>query len=291
MIRIEIKNKAKSVSAVNRRLFSQILILYFCVLLFSLLLTHIGYMVINIRFLLDLSPEWLISLPTTPYTQAIVKVLSTLLSAPIFLLLYKIIYFSPDNKDDKIDFHKAMLSIKDKDFLIKALALGIIMCVFTVPFEMLSNITNLYTKMHEPDFPWPQYILIPLIFSAISFVLSFLVELLYCIGALYPEKSVIWITIKSVKVILKNFFDYIVFVLSFLPWFLIELAGVILLAIFAKNFEDTYTLSAMALVVVSPIMMGIGFYFWPYFNAAKAIFCKELISNPPSLSDGGLPRF
>ena len=25
------------------------------------------------------------------------------------------------------------------------------------------------------------------------------------------------------------------------------------------------------------VMMGVGFYFWPYYHAAKAIFCKELM--------------
>ena len=170
-----------------------------------------------------------------------------------------------------------MYWIKDKRFLKKSFELGIIMCLFTVPFEMSGNIIKQYRKLYHTNVPWPWYIIIPLIFFMISIVMSLLLDLIYCIANLYSKKSAIWVTITSVKVIIKNFFDYIVFVLSFLPWFSIELVGMILLAILAPNLQGTYTLSMLYLVFVTPIMMGIGFYFWPYYNVAKAIFCKELV--------------
>jgi hypothetical protein len=273
MERIEIKRQAKLLVSANRRFFTQILVLYFCVLLFTVLVTYIGH---YNRFLFGLSPEWLIGLPTTLYTRTIIKILSALLSAPVLLLLNKAVYCQLDHKEHKLNFHSTVHWVKDRDFLLKSLALGVIICLFMVPFDFIGGLVSEYAKIHYTVFPWPWYKVIPLLASVISIILAFLVDLLYCIAGLYPKKSVGWVLATSIKVVVKNFFDYIVFVLSFLLWFLIELAGMIFIYLLAKNLEDSYTLLALCLLFVSPLMMGVGFYFWPYYNAAKAIFCKEL---------------
>jgi hypothetical protein len=270
--RIEIKRQAKQITAAHRRLFTQMLLIYFCILLFSLLITFVGSYG---RFLFNLSPQWLVGLLTTPYTRAIVNILSILLSAPAFLLLNKATYSLLDHKNSTMDFHTVALWIKDKGFLKKALSLGIILCVFTVPVELLGSLLSEYIKIHNVAFAWPWSKLIPLLFSLISVVLIFLVDFLYCIGALYPNKSALWVMRTAIKILAKNFFDYLAFILSFLLWFLIEPAGTIILSLFAKNLADSYTILALGLVFVAPLMMGVGFYFWPYYNVAKAIICKE----------------
>lgn len=272
MERIDIKNKAKQVAAANRRLFTQLLLIYFCILLFSLLVTFVGDCS---RFLFNVPLEWLVDLPTTPYTGAIVTTLSTLLAAPVFLLLNKATYYMLDHKNSKLNFHSVTLWVKDREFLKKSLALGIILCVFTVPFELLGNLVSEYAKIHYTVIPWPWSKLIPQLFSSISVILTFLVDFLYCIGALYPNKSALWITFTAIKMVAKNFFDYVVFILSFLLWFLIELAGAFVLLPFAKSLGGSFTLSALTLVFVAPLMMGVGFYFWPYYNVAKAMICRE----------------
>jgi Protein of unknown function (DUF975). len=269
MERIEIKRQAKQLVAVNRRFLTQLFVLYFCILLFSVLVTYIGH---YNKILFYLSPAWLVGMASTLYSRTIIKILSALLSAPILLIFYKATYIQLNHKEQKTNLHTAILWLKDREFLLKSLALGIIICLFTVTFDFIGNFISTNTK----TFQWPWYKLIPLLTSVISIILSFLIDLLYCVAGLFPKKSAGWVLAASIKVVVKNFFDYFVFVLSFLLWFLIELAGMVILYFLAKNLEGSYTLLALDLVFVSPLMMGVGVYFWPYYNAAKAIICKDL---------------
>jgi hypothetical protein len=273
MERIEIKRQAKLIAKENRHLFTRVFIVYFLILLFSLIITYIcDYHLLLLSFPI----HTLIFLPITPYTRAIVKILTTLLSAPVFLLLNKSIYFLLEQKKSTLGFYTIKSWIKDKDFLKKSLALGIIICIFTVPFEMVGNILSPYSNIPYTKFHWPWSILIPQFFYIFSAILSFLFDLTYCTANLYTRKSAVWVTITSIKFIFKNLFEYITFVLSFLFWFSIQIVGIMILLIFTKNYANSYIVCVLNLVFVTPLMMGIGFYFWPYFNIAKAIFCKEL---------------
>jgi hypothetical protein len=274
--RIEIKKQAKLIANANRRLFTRIFIVYFLLLLFLLTIPYIcGYNVLFLSFPIHV----LIFIPATPYTQAIVKILTTLLSAPVFLLLNQSIYFLLDQKESKLDFYTIKSWIKSKKFLKNSLALGIIICIFTVPFEMAGNILSPYSSISPyTKFQWPWSILIPQFFYIFSAILSFLLSLSYCTANLYPKRSAVWVTIASVKLVLKNLFDYIIFVLSFILWFSIQIVGLLVLSKFTRDYANSYFVCLLSLIFFTPFMMGVGFYFWPYFNICKAIFCKNLMS-------------
>lgn len=277
MKRLAMKKEAKAAVAGNRRYFTQIFILYFCALLLSE----------SISSLLDYI--FLGNCQMTLLAQTISMVVTIFLSAPILLLFYQSVFLLRRKKRAGLNFGYAILSIRNKDFLKKAFSLGVILCAFTVPLEMINKIIDQFYFQGSTNYfqylqniqnvqdAWP--ILLSLLTSFVSLIITFLLDLTYCIAALNPTESAGWAAKKSAEVIAENFIQYLVFILSFLPWYFIVLAGYILILVLTKYFQQTYMMSTFVLVFSYPLMMGIGFYFWPYYNAAKAILCKQLMHN------------
>jgi hypothetical protein len=92
---------------------------------------------------------------------------------------------------------------------------------------------------------------------------------------------------KSVNVITKYIGTYIYFNISFVLWFVVPfiffLTGFYF--IFDSNQASTFGLQIFITFTI-PIMAGIGFYFYPYYNIAKFKLCEALLAEMERSEDG-----
>ena len=195
------------------------------------------------------------------------SLLSAILSTFFLIWLYSFTFHYSLSKKEKKHNNRNGIKI----FSLKSLMLGFTLFLMTAPFSILSDILKASDNIINKLFG----LFLTILSLAISMILNFTV----IIYVLFPNDS-IWSSMKkSVDLIVKNIVSCIAFDLSFILWFIIPLILMIAGYFLIFNCAKQLTLGMEVFYTISfPIMFGLGFYFYPFYNISKFSFCKALLS-------------
>lgn len=259
-----IKKNAKEIFAENRKKYITITSIYFVV---TLALTTVTFILNAIYDSNSSAPFWG-EHANNLFVFYSSSLITTIVSTIFLFWMYSIIIKHP------------FLEVKDgyskgkvyKYILSKSILLGFVLFIMTAPFRIIGDI--IYRSDNEATYLF--VIILILISAIISFVLDFTVIIYF----LEPQNS-IWSSMKkSVNIITKYIGTYIAFLLSFILW--IILPGIVYFAGFVLIFNSKQSLNfgmEVFTVFCIQIMVGIGFYFYPYYNIAKFKLCEALLAD------------
>ncbi len=273
-----IKKNAKEIFAENRKKYVIITSIYFVV---TLALTTVFFILNAILDTNSSAPFWgehANNLYVTYFSLLIIEIVS----AFFLIWIYSVKFKHPD-LEIKDGYSKGKVI---KYILSKSILLGFALFITTAPFRIIGDIIN------ESD-NGESYLLV-IILLLTSAIISFILDFTIIIYFLEPQNS-IWVSMKkSVNVITKYIGTYITFGLSFALWFvlpfIVYIAGAIL--IFKSSLSLNFGMEIFTVLCLQ-IMVGIGFYFYPYFNIAKFKLCEALLAEEEmaetDASDKSLP--
>jgi len=126
--------------------------------------------------------------------------------------------------------------------------------------------------------------LLQIIIILLKMILDILLYFTICSYALNPDKSIKITLTDSIKLIFKNIYNYFVFELSFILWYIIPF----ILLIFSLGFmgqsllgiDEKRNVLSISLItfLYSPFMFGVGLYFFPYYHISKMNFYKKILN-------------
>lgn len=258
----DIKKTAKEIFADNRKKYIIITTIYFLVIL---AVTTITFALNTIFDSNSSAPFW------GEHANNLYVIYSSLLLIEIvsafFLIWVYSVRFKHPNLEIKDGYSKSKAF---KYILSKSILLGFVLFITTAPFKIINDILEKYDNGSAD--------LLVIILLLTSAIISFILDLTIIIYFLEPQNS-IWSSMKkSVNIITKYIGTYIYFNISFVLWFVVPfilfLTGFYF--IFDSNQASTFGLQIFITFTI-PIMAGIGFYFYPYYNIAKFKLCETLL--------------
>lgn len=153
----------------------------------------------------------------------------------------------------------------DKAFWCKTVIIITIFFALRLPFDIISKLSSNYIRLIALS-----------VMSIIDIVFAFTL----CVSVLNSKSAILDIIKKTLKTFFKYILGYFGFELSFILWYIIPFILMIIIAGFSliMKYQSVFVVQ-MSFYLFSPLMYGIGIYFFPYYNISKLLFVKQLLDN------------
>lgn len=206
----------------------------------------------------------------------------------IFNLLYSalIIIFSI-----KIYVNESRVEKSQKfsnEFRVKIIKFSSIIILLQLPFIVSSSIISamlLQSVIGISFLSVDSIKLIQAFLSLLRIILDILFYFAICSFSLYPDKSIKNTLNNSVKLIIKNLSSWLTFELSFILWYLIPyILMVVTLVLLGRspleiNEQKNMLLISLITFLNTPLVFGLGLFFFPYYHISKFNFYKIILAN------------
>jgi len=257
-----IKEKAKEIFDENRKQYILITITYFAV---TLILTILAAL---LNATVDHDPNALLwrEHSNNLFVSYSFRLIETIMSAFFLLWIYSLTYrhsylkrINGNSKDKTMEYT-----------LSSSILLGSVLFFMTAPLRVIAEM------LYSPDnFTIIIYYILNFFAAITTFVLGFLIIVYF----LQSQKGILYSSQKSVSLILRNLGTYIYFNLSFALWFIIPILVLITgMALLASYGITQSMILQLFTVFCTQMMVGLGIYFFPYYNISKFLLCESLIN-------------